>query len=117
MTGRRRSSARAVSWWFLATLLITLLAVAGDIIRHAAILLPVGVIVGAAYMLRRRGRSRPAGPTRRWRGGRAGKMAVRGLEAAQRDRLVAELERLSSRSLDEITASYRQIARRHGGTP
>jgi hypothetical protein len=105
VTGRRHSSARAVSWWFLATLAITLLAVAGDIIRHAAILVPVGVAVGAVYLLRRH------------RGGRAGRKAVRSLEAAQRDRLVAELERLSSRSLDEITETFRTIARRHGGTP
>ena len=96
-----------LSWWLLAILAVVVLGTADDVIMHAAVLVPVALAaVAAAFLIGRRQ-------------GQAGvrKAATRSLEAAQRDRLVAELEHLSSRSLDEITESFRVIARRHGGRP
>jgi hypothetical protein len=96
-----------LSWWTLSILAVVVIGTADDVIRHAAILLPVSAVaVAAAFLIGRRQ-------------GQAGtrKAATRSLEAAQRDRLAAELEQLAGRSLDEITESYRVIARRHGGRP
>ena len=96
-----------LSWWLLAILAVVVIGTGDDVIRHAAVLVPVALAaVVVAYVLgRQHGR------------GRIGKAATRSLEAAQRDRQAAELERLAGRSLDEITESYRVIARRHGDRP
>ena len=104
MSGRRGTVAQ-FAWFMFAILAITVLGTLDDVIRHAAVLVPAAIAaVVIAYVLgRRHGR------------GRAAKTATSSLEAAQRDRLVAELETLAGRTLDEITESYRVIARRHGG--
>jgi hypothetical protein len=98
-----RHVTRDVLWFVTALMAVAVLAVADDLIRHGLLVL-VAVALGAAGFLigRRTGR------------GGSGRAATRGLEAAQRDRLAAELESLSGRSLDEITESYRVTARRHG---
>ena len=100
---RRRGSAKAVTWWLLAMAVLLVLAAAEAIVAHTVILvLAGGAAIAGAYVLGRRH-------------GRAGarQAAVRRLEDAQRERLVAELEQLSARSLEEIVASYRVIRGRY----
>ena len=109
MTRRRHRSARAVAWWLLAMAALSVLALAEFIVSRAVVFVPAAAVaVAGAYVLgRRHGSLRPSRPA-----------GTRRLEAAQRERLAAELEALANRSLSEIVDSYRVIARRYqGGRP
>jgi hypothetical protein len=83
-------------------------SLAEALLRSWAVLLAGAALALGAYAAGRRHGAR-RGPGQR--------AADRSLEAAQRDRLAAELESLAGRSLDEICQSYRLIARQHGGRP
>lgn len=100
---RRHNSARAVAWWLLAMAVLVVLATAEAIVAHTVVLVLVAAAaVAGAYML---GQQR----------GRAGvrRAAARRVEDAERERLVAELEQLSARSLPEIVSSYQVIRGRY----
>jgi hypothetical protein len=103
---RKHSTIAAVAWYLAAVAIIAMLAVADDLIRHGMLVLAATLAVPAGfYAGRRSGRIADR------------RAATRRLEDSQREQLVAELETLAHRSLEEITASYRVIARRHGGQP
>jgi hypothetical protein len=109
---RRRHPGRTLAqagWLVTGVLLIAVLAIGQDVLRHGLGQLLAGVAIGAgAYGLgRRHGGRRGPGP----------KAASRSLEDSQRLRQAAELEQLANRPLDAICDSYRVIARRHGGRP
>ena len=102
---RRHHSARVVMLWLAAMGALSVLALAEELVSHVAVFVPAAsaAVIGAFWL----GRRRALGTARR--------QAARRLEDAQRERLVAELESLANRSLDEIVGSYRVIARRNQG--
>ncbi|MGO9293923.1 MAG: hypothetical protein ACLP52_08595 [Streptosporangiaceae bacterium] len=102
----KHSTIGAISWYMAALIVIAALAVADDLIRHGVLVVAVALAAPAAFYVGRR--SRQAADRR---------AATRRLQDSQREQLIAELETLAHRSLEEITASYRVIARRHGGQP
>lgn len=107
MTRRRMTTAAMVSWWLAALVALVVAGTAAEILRNGlGELAAAAAAAGGAYWLgRRHGAQR--GPGRR--------AATRRLEESARLGLAEELERLAARSLDEITESYRVIARRHRG--
>lgn len=95
-------------WWFPAAIAVVCVCAVARSAMHVLPLLVLAVVgmVVAFALGRVHGRRRPRRP---------GRQAPRSFDDVERGRQVAELERLSNRTLPEILDSYRVIAGRYTG--
>ena len=96
-----------LSWWLLAMVLIGAVSVAGDVVEHAIVFVPLAALaVAAGYVIGRRHGSR--NPTGRDRARRAAD--------TRRLAQLADLEQMAGRPVEAMLDSYRAIQRQYRKT-